>query len=261
MLKLMPLSLPILTFHAIDHSPAVISFSPKFFERGMRFLHQRGYRTLNLVDVAAYIRSGLSLPDRSIVLTFDDGYQSVYDHAFPILQRYGFSATVFLTVGGKRNGSNSGRLPEMSGRSMLSWSEIREMQRCEIEFGAHTLTHPDLTRLAITSAEREICDSKAIIEDSVSVPVTSFAYPYGRYDNRCREIVSHHFVCACSDQLGLVHASTDLYAVERVDAYYLRSRRLFDLISSPFFPWYIYGRNLPRQIRRSAQFWQSRSNG
>ena len=73
MLKLMPLSLPILTFHAIDHSPAVISFSPKFFERGMRFLHQRGYRTLNLVDVAAYIRSGLSLPDRSIVLTFDDG--------------------------------------------------------------------------------------------------------------------------------------------------------------------------------------------
>src|SRR5687767_14758683 len=98
----MPLSLPIFTFHAMDHSPAVISFSPAFFERGMRFLHQTAYRTLKLVDVAAHIRNGHSFPERSIVLTFDDGYQSVYDHAFPILQRYGFSATVFLTVGEKR---------------------------------------------------------------------------------------------------------------------------------------------------------------
>jgi peptidoglycan/xylan/chitin deacetylase (PgdA/CDA1 family) len=136
---------------------------------------------------------------------------------------------------------------------MLSWGEIREMRRSGIEFGAHTLTHPDLTRLSVKLAESEICDSKAIIEDALSTPSASFAYPYGPYDIRCREIVSPHFVCACSAQLGLVHASTDLYAVVRVDAYYLRTENLFSLMSSALFPLYIKARSIPRRMRRAIQ--------
>jgi peptidoglycan/xylan/chitin deacetylase (PgdA/CDA1 family) len=245
--------LPILTFHALDDRPSVISFTPQLFERGMARLHGAGCRTLSLLELADCLRGCLSFPKGSLALTFDDGYRSVYDHAFPILQRYGFSATVFLTVGGKRNWIDSDRLPSMCDRTMLSWGEIREMRRSGIEFGAHTLTHPDLTRLSVKLAESEICDSKAIIEDALSTPAASFAYPYGRYDIRCREIVTHHFVCACSDQLGLVHASTDLYAVERVDAYYLRTEKLFSLMSSALFPLYVKARSVPRRIRRAIQ--------
>jgi peptidoglycan/xylan/chitin deacetylase (PgdA/CDA1 family) len=253
-------SLPILTFHAVDDRASVISFPVNLFKRGMASLHGNAYRTLNLTGIIDHLQHGIPFPAQSFVITFDDGYQSVYEEAFPILQSYGFSAIVFLTTGSRGHQTDALRLPSMCGRSMLSWSEIREMQRCGIEFGAHTLTHPDLTRLSIKSAEREICESKAIIENALSTSVASFAYPYGRYDTRSREIVRRHFTCASSDKLGLAHTGSDVFALERVDAYYLRSRRLFDLISTAFFPWYIYGRNLPRQIRRAGQFWQSRSN-
>ena len=96
-------------------------------------------------------------------------------------------------------------------------------------------------------------NSKAIIEDALSTQVTCFAYPYGRYGNRTREIVRQHFVCACSDKLDLVNGSSDLLALERVDAYYLRTERLFNVMLSRFFPWYIRARSLPRRIRRSIQ--------
>jgi peptidoglycan/xylan/chitin deacetylase (PgdA/CDA1 family) len=241
---------PVLTFHALDDRPSVISFSPRLFERGMRRLYDRGYRTVNFPELVEHLRSDKPFAERSFLITFDDGYQSVYERAFPILQRYGFSATVFVTVGRKASGIVSGRLPSMSDRNMLSWGEIREMQRSGIEFGAHTLTHPDLTRVSLELVKSEICDSKAIIEDALSASPASFAYPYGRYDNRCREIVSQHFICACSDKLGLVRTKSDLYAIERVDTYYLRNERLFGTVWTELFPWYIRARSIPRRIRR-----------
>jgi peptidoglycan/xylan/chitin deacetylase (PgdA/CDA1 family) len=155
---------------------------------------------------------------------------------------------------------------------MLAWREMREMQHSGINFGAHTLTHPDLTRLPFDRVQAEVCDSKAIIEDALGAPVACFAYPYGRYDHRSREIAWQHFACACSDKLGLVAAGSDPYALERVDAYYLRTDRLFDpyalervdayylrtdrlfdVILTGLFPWYIRARSIPRRIRRAFQ--------
>lgn len=134
---------------------------------------------------------------------------------------------------------------------MLSWHEIREMDRGGITFGVHTLTHPDLTRLPFSRIEAEVCESKAIIEDALSAPVTCFAYPYGRYDDRSYKLVQRHFTCACSDTLGLITAGSDLYALERVDAYYLRTDRLFGMMLTGLFSWYIRACNIPRSIRRA----------
>jgi peptidoglycan/xylan/chitin deacetylase (PgdA/CDA1 family) len=133
---------------------------------------------------------------------------------------------------------------------MLAWREIREMQRCGIDFGAHTLTHPDLTRLAFDQVEAEVCESKAVIEHALGVPVGSFAYPYGTYDHQSRELVQQHFACACSVKMGLVTRASDRYALERVDAYYLRSDRLFGIMLTNLFPWYVTARRVSRQIRR-----------
>ena len=246
-------SFPILTFHAIDDRPSVIAFAPTLFRHAMAKLFDAGYRTLGLLDLAHMIGQRRPLPDRSFAITFDDGYQSVFEQAFPILQCFGFTATVFLTIGEEGERTAAERLPSMEGRSMLSWGEIREMQRCGIEFGAHTLTHPDLTRLSLKRLESEICDSKTIIEDALSAPAASFAYPYGRYDKRCHEIVSNHFVCACSDKLGFVHRNSDPYTMERVDAYYLRTEKLLSLMSSALFPLYVKARSVPRRIRRAVQ--------
>jgi peptidoglycan/xylan/chitin deacetylase (PgdA/CDA1 family) len=244
--------LPVLTFHTIDEQPSVIAFPPEVFARGIRRLYERGYRTLSLLDAADCLRRHASFPDRCFILTFDDGYRTVYDNAFPVLQRYGMAATVFLTVGTQR-GLTTGRLPSLDNRPMLSWEEMREMHRAGMAFGAHTCTHRDLTGLPDREVQAEVVASKNMIEDGLGTAASCFAYPYGRYDARVAELVRPYFVCACSDKLGLLTSRSDLYALERVDAYYLRTDRLFDIMLTPFFPWYVRMRSVPRGLRRAYQ--------
>jgi len=249
----MPSFPPVLTFHDIDKRPSVISVQPKVFQRGIASLYACGYRTLSQMEVVDILNRGVRFPDRCFGITFDDGYQSVYTEAFSVLQHYGMSATVFLTVGEGDTARPTGRLPSLDGRSMLSWDEIHEMHQCGIEFGAHTCTHPDLTLIPPHLVKKEVCDSKAIIEDALGTPVSCFAYPYGRYNYRVRNIVQEHFSCAYSDKLGLINKYSDLYAFERVDAYYLRTDRLFQIMLTRLFPWYLLARSIPRRIRRSLQ--------
>jgi hypothetical protein len=249
----MAASLLILTFHTLDDQSSNVSFSPRVFQRGMASLHEKGYQTIRLSEAINCLRQGIPFPERSLVITFDDGYQTVYDEAYPILQRYNMSATVFLTVGKRGTTMVAGLLPSLKGRSMLSWNSIREMHQWGITFGAHTLTHPDLTRLSVVQARSEIYDSKSIIEDALSTPVTCFAYPYGRHNDRIRDIVRQHFDCACSDQFGLVTARSDLCSLERIDACYLRTHRLFGVILREWFPSYIWARSIPLSVRRAFQ--------
>lgn len=246
----MATSIPVLTFHALDESRSVISFPPKLFRRAIEKLYNNGFRTISLAEAVEALSLGRHFADRSFVITFDDGYRSVFDEAFTVLEKYGMSATVFLAVGGNANPDADERLPSLNGRQMLDWKEIKRMQKGGIDFGAHTLTHPDLTTLALEDVEYEIRKSKEIIESTLGMAVSLFAYPYGKYDNRSLEIARSYFLSACSDRLGLLTNNSDLYAIERVDAYYLRSERFFDLMLTRFFPFYLQMRSIPRGIRR-----------
>ena len=192
--------------------------------------------------------AGPPCQEKTFVLTFDDGYRSVYSEAFPVMKRHGMSATVFLTVGDPPG--PGGRIPPLNGSEMLSWAEVTEMREAGIRFGAHTLTHPDLTRLGTEKIEYEIVKSKEIIEGVLGEPVRSFAYPYGRYDERSMGIAGRFFDCACSDELGLLTLESNRYALGRVDAYYLKDERLSGLMLSGLFPYYVRLRNVPRKILR-----------
>lgn len=243
---------PILTFHALESGPAPDSFPPLLFARGMAALHDAGYTTIGLLDLVACLRAGTPPPERTFVLTFDDGYRSVYERAAPILDRYGWTATLFLVADCLgRVESDSPR--ELWGRPMLGWREIDEMRSAGFSFGAHTLTHSDLTSLSTAEAEAEVAGSKAGLEAGLGQPVRAFAYPFGRYDERTREIVRLHFECACADRLGLASADSDIHALERVDAHYLRSERLFAGMQAGWFPIYLHARAAPRHIWRSLR--------
>jgi peptidoglycan/xylan/chitin deacetylase (PgdA/CDA1 family) len=243
--------LAVLTFHAIDDQQSVISFPPQLFRRTMAGLFQRGFRTLDLLEVADWLKRRAPFPERCLVITFDDGYQSVYEEAWPVLARYGMCATVFLTVGERAKTEAGTRLPPLHGRSMLSWAEIREMHSAGIAVGAHTLTHVDLTQAPLNQIETEIRQSKRVIEDALGTSIESLAYPYGRFDQRSLAVAREHFACACSDKLGLVSLDSDPHTLERVDAYYLRNDRLFGLIASGLFPLYVAAVSVPRRIRRA----------
>lgn len=246
-------TLPILTFHALDEMPSAISFRPRLFRDAIQKLRDHGYRTVRLHDAVQTLRAKQALPDRSVVITFDDGYASVAEVAWPVLVEAGITATVFLTVGRSGRASADEPFPSLSGRRMLNWRLVREMHAAGIDFGAHTLTHPDLTRLSPAQAEEEIVRSKEIVQDGIGDVVTCFAYPYGRSASRHRAIAAEHFAGACSDRLGLMNDLSDPWALERVDAYYLRTAGLFDLLFMRWFPWYIRARNVPRELRRGVK--------
>lgn len=246
----MPAFLPILTFHDIADDSSNTSFPPAVFKKGMEQLHARGFRALGLLEAADLVRRGAEFPEQAFAITFDDGYETVYTEAFPVLAGHGFAATVFLTVPRDADRGDRDRLASLGGRSMLSWAQIREMAGGGIELGAHTLTHPDLTHISPDQVAEEVCGSKGIIEDAVGVSVSCFAYPFGRHDREARESVRQHFSCACSDKLGLATGRSDPHALERVDAYYLRTDRLFALVPSKWLPWYVWARSVPRRLRR-----------
>lgn len=248
----MTLSLPILTFHDISNRSSVISVPGEVFRKGIEKLYRNGYKTVRLSEAADLIREQLPFPDRSLVISFDDGYAGLYNEAFPVLNRCGMSATVFLTVGDEKiSRKGRDRLPSLGKHLMLSWDEIREMQRSGFDFGAHTLSHADLTRLTSEKQiKKEICESKEIISEILGIPVETFAYPYGCYNDQIRDIVRQHFVCACSDKLGIISQKSDIYTLERVEMYYFRSNTRFNIIGTGLFPWYMRAIAIPRRFRR-----------
>jgi len=219
----------------------------------MAFLNERGFQTICLSRMLELIHCPSSLSGKPVAITFDDGFRSVYESALPVLCEYGQTATVFLSTGLSRPVSGDVRLPSSCGREMLSWDEIDELVAAGFELGAHTMTHPDLTSLDGEAVFREARGSKDIIEDRAGVEVDFFAYPYGWFDREVERIIAGIFKGACTVELALAGRGSDPWAMERVDAYYLRGERLFRVIDSSMLPWYLAARNVPRQIARRIE--------
>jgi Predicted xylanase/chitin deacetylase len=113
------------------------------------------------------------------------------------------------------------------------------------------LTHPDLTRIPIQWAEREIVGSKEEIENRLSAGIKTFAYPYGRYNSKIREIVRNHFEEACcSAKLGKLEMDCDPHDLKRIDMYYLRSEKLFRIIPTHTLDWYLQFRQVFRELKQ-----------
>jgi peptidoglycan/xylan/chitin deacetylase (PgdA/CDA1 family) len=187
--------------------------------------------------------TGQDFPKQSVVLTFDDGYQSLYTEVFPILQKYGFSATVFLVAGFCSKDNRWPGQPSIVPRMrLLTWEQIDEMARFGVEFGSHTFHHPRLDHLPASALYDEIVLPKIVLENHLGRPVTVFAYPYGRYTDWVKDMVSSSYEAACSTQLGLVKPSSDRYELERVEIKYLSHQWVFQQLFHAAFPYYLSAR-------------------
>lgn len=243
-------TLPILTFHALDDRHSAISYPPKAFQRGLAQLSVHRIQTIDPVDAARAMQTHTSFQPHSVI-TFDDGFQTVYTEAFPFLRDLGMASAVFLAEGRREQHASANRLPSLDGQTMLSRNEICEMQRHGFTFGAHTLTHPDLCHLSDAQIEAEMLGSKVTIEQELGAPVECFAYPFGCCNMRSYAIARDHFSCACSEDLGVARADSDAFALERVDAYYLRTRFALSLVPTRWFVCYVRACNIPRRLRRA----------
>lgn len=169
--------IPILMYHAISDEPESAqpyyrtTTTPAMFATHMQYLAERGYRTVDLGQALSSLHNGG--PSNAVVITFDDGFRDFYREAFPVLNRYSFSATMFLPT------AYIGTAPaKFKGKDCLTWSEVRELHRQGILFGSHTVTHPQLYGLNAQVIEEELTASKETIEQQLGAKVDSFAYPY-----------------------------------------------------------------------------------
>jgi len=247
--------IPILTYHSIDESGSVISTSPDTFRKQMQFLKDNDFNVISLKTLGKSLLENVPLPPNTLILTFDDGFQNFYTTAFPVLDEYKFPATVFLITDycGKFN-DWSGNLPTLERSKLMDWKEIKELSENNIEFAAHSRTHPDLTKLNIDKAAREIVESKLIVEERLGTEVTDFAYPYGKYNVTVKQLAEKHFRTACSTRLGKVQTGDDLFSLKRVDTYYLSNDRIFNSILSVNFSLYLNFRQILRDLKQILSY-------
>lgn len=147
--------------------------SPQIFAQHMQFLHENGYKTLGIGEAVEALKSPTRAGRKQVAITFDDGFRDFYTNAFPVLNKYGFTATMYLPTGFIGNSPES-----FNGMECMTWSQVRELSNAAIGFGSHTVTHPQLKTLQEKKIRHELQASKDTIEQQLSRPVTSFAYPY-----------------------------------------------------------------------------------
>jgi peptidoglycan/xylan/chitin deacetylase (PgdA/CDA1 family) len=188
---------------------------PEAFEEQLAELKRWNYQSITLEQWIAYKEKRAALPRRPIIITFDDGYQSTHHTAWPILQRYGFTATVFLVAAqiGKTNAWDVEERQE----PLLTESEIREMQKGGITFGSHTRSHAALTKIPLDEAARELTDSRKLLESLLDRPVTTLCYPYAKQNREIRDLAREAgYSAAVIGRGGKNRVWTDPYALRRI---------------------------------------------
>lgn len=194
-LATMPL---VLMYHSVspyDEDPYKVTITPERFEQHMRWLRGRGLRGVCMADLlsARVERRGRGL----VGLTFDDGYQDFVTYVMPILQRFGFSATVFV-LAGRLGGRDEWNRPAPE-KPLLTADQVREAACSGMEIGSHGLLHVVLPESDDTQLSAETADSRAILQELVGQPIRGFCYPSGRLDGRVVKAVrtaGYDYACA-----------------------------------------------------------------
>ncbi len=199
----------ILMYHSISgRADYFSSVAPEAFNQHMRMLAELKRPVISLSELVRRLKEK-EAPGGAVVLTFDDGYRDNYTTAYPVLKRYGFPATIFVTsdlIGQK----------DKRGIERLHRDELLEMQASGlIDIEPHTKTHPHLSAIDISQAEREIEGSRDAIESLRGSPARFFAYPYGDFDERIADVVATQFEAAMSVGEGTVHARSPLMQLPR----------------------------------------------
>ena len=199
----MPLCLPrILCYHKVDprRELGVTRISPRRFARQIERLAADGWRALTLDELIACARGERAAAPNEVALTFDDAYRSLRDHAFPVLEAHGFTATCFVITG------FAGRLNRWDvaygGRRFahLAWRDMRRWQARGITFASHTATHPRLTWMSEANAARELTQSRVDLERALDVAPRAISYPFGAASAR------EHGMARASGLRDRVHA-------------------------------------------------------
>lgn len=214
--------IPILMYHSISNYATSkfkqFTLPSKLFTEHMAYLHQHRYTPITVTQfIAAQSQTGAKLPERPVILTFDDGFADFYEEALPMLKRYGFAATLYVATGFVNGTSRWLQHEGEANRPMLTWDQLREISASGIECGSHSHTHPQLDTLSPAEAACEIAQSKRLLEEHLDQKVLSFAYPFGYHTaNVRRQVQEAGCTSACAVKHAMSSETTNPFTLARL---------------------------------------------
>lgn len=216
-----PTTIPILIYHSLTTAAAEpyrrFSMDPGLFAEQMEHIAAGGYQTLTVGQLTAAVAGpNGSLPERPLLITFDDGFEDTHSVALPILTRLGLRSTVYI-VTEQLGGRSRWLAPQGEGeRPMLSAGQVRDLDAAGVDIGSHGHRHVALDEIPFSKAVRDIDTSRATLEEIVGRRVVTFAYPYGYHTSRIKQYLeTSGFESACAVKQALSHPDDDRFALAR----------------------------------------------
>ncbi len=198
---------PIMMYHNVDntHYSEGNWITPENFERHMIYLKEHGYNVISLDELVTAIKEKQHISRKTVVITFDDGFENNYTNAYPILKQYGFPATMFIPSD----------LVNTKGR--LTWEEIKEMAKHGVDIGSHGRVGEYLPSFSKKRQRDEIFTSKRILEDKLGRKISYFAYPIGGFTQDIKKmLVSAGYKGACTTNRGFDKKNLDVFELNRI---------------------------------------------
>jgi len=212
----------ILMYHRVGYFPgrvkshgALYCHLPRF-KAQMSMFKWLGYQVISLDEAVAGLAGGLALPDKPLVLTFDDAYVDFLEQAAPVLKAHGYPATVYAVSNliGQTSSWDAGIGPDPA--PLMTASQLREVQDMGFSIGSHSCSHVRLAQLADDRIASELRDSKSALEDMLGRRVDHFCYPYGSHDLRCVEATAQAgYLSATTCQRGAATPQDDPLSLPR----------------------------------------------
>lgn len=163
---------PVLYYHSVQESANnEVTITPKALKEQLKYIKDQGYITLTINQLENYLLHNSPIPQKSIVITFDDGYMDNYSNAFPILKDLNMTATIFCITS------------DLDGSYYLSKDAITEMSKYGIDIESHTVNHEKLDKLSYDEQLKELKESKETLESTTGKEITSIAYPFGNFND------------------------------------------------------------------------------
>ena len=280
--------IPILMYHSISgdnedniHPYYHINTSPSVFAMHMQFLHENSYTVISLSEAVRILKSSdtnfcddltnklnkpfpcwepklsdrgnkPNAPQRYVVLTFDDGYRDFYTKAFPILQRYGYTATVFLPTALIGNTKH-----KLKGKDHLNWDEVKELSEKGISFGSHTVNHPQLKNIDYSKIEYELRRSKERIKTMLGREINLFSYPYKfpeedkKFIKYLKEIlVKFGYECNVTTKIGSMTPQNDCFFLKRLPMNSSDDLQFFNVKLDGSYDWLYHVQRFAKKITR-----------
>ena len=198
--------IPVLYYHSVKESADnEVTIKPEDLRSELKYIHDQGYVTLTIRQLKDYILNNSPIPEKSILITFDDGYMDNYYSAFPILKEFNMTATIFCITS------------ELDGSYYLSKEAIKEMSDYGIDIESHTVTHPHLNKLNYDKQLKELVESKKTLEEITGKEINSIAYPFGDFnDNSVKAAKEAGYTLGFTTKLGLSDRNDNPLTLDRI---------------------------------------------